>query len=180
MANTLLNIKCDPDLECSKTGEISDFINIYPGFETTRNITISNNRSIDCDLTIKPFASQSSEIFKFTKLFLSDKEITINQESYIGKFIKGQKSEYLLKLAVDNNAGNNFANLSETLDLSFLINCSESSSSASPSGTVAGVSTTNKCTNCCWWLYLLIIINIIYILFKIFKNRKKEKFPKHH
>lgn len=174
MADPILNIICNPEIECSKTGTISDFKNIYPGFQTTRKITVINNRNSQCDLKLQTQANNSnSPIYQYTKISFSGREIDLlsNSETSIDSLSPNQKKDITMRLYVSTKADNNFANQTEKINFNFKINCAISSTS---SGTVAGVSTTNNpfCSCSWWWKVILLIIIFLILILRLAKNRE--------
>lgn len=158
MAGPILKIECNPEIECSNTGTISGFENIYPGFQTTRKISIINNRNVQCDLQLQTqFNNPDSYIFKHTNFSLSDNVLVPNQ-----------KKDVTMRIYVSTKADNNFANLYEKIDLNFKINCVVPSTS---SGTVAGISTSHKPFEW-WWLYIFFAFLIYLSLLRLAKNHE--------
>ena len=157
MAGSFL-IKCDPEIECSSSGTISNFENIYPGFQTTRKISVINNRNVQCDLKLQTqFNNPDSYIFKHTSFSLSDSFLVPNQ-----------KKDITLRLYVSTKADNNFANQTEKIDFNFKINCVET---PTHSGTVAGISTTHISFEW-WWLYIFLAFLIYLALLRLAKNQE--------
>lgn len=158
MASSILNITCNPEIECSSTGIISDIENIYPGFQSTRKITVTNNRNTQCELVLQTqFDNPQSLIQKHTKISLSENILSPNQ-----------KKDINVRFYVSTTADDSFANLSEKINFNFKINCVPSSTS---SGTVAGVSTTNKSYSW-WWLLIILVLLILATYLRLAKKQE--------
>lgn len=158
MASSILNITCNSEIECSNTGTISDIENIYPGFQSTRKITVTNNRDTQCELVLQTqFDNLESLIQKYTKISLSESILTPNQRKDIN-----------VRIYVSTTADDSFANLSEKINFNFKINCVPSSTS---SGTIAGVSTTNKSFNY-WWPFISFVLLIFVMYLRLAKKRE--------
>lgn len=174
MANPSLKITCNPEIECSKTGTISDFENIYPGFQTTRSINISNNRNYQCDLKVQAQgANSNSPIYKYTKISFSGNDVGLisNTETLIGTLNPHQNKSFSMRFYVSTKAGNEFANQTEKIDFNFKINCVSPSTSL---GTVAGISTTDKSFCSCFWWWVFIIFAVLILIFISRLAKKRE------
>lgn len=147
MADSLLNIVCSQDIECSNTGTILGFSNIYPGYQDVRPIRISNNRNIQCDLLLQSQGEHpNSLIYKYTEIYFSN--VTLSPK---------QKKDINIQLYISPKAGNEFANLSDKLNFNIKINCTDLST---PAGSVAGISTTPDSIN--WWLVFIIFSFFVF------------------
>lgn len=173
MAGSVLEIQCNPDIECSKTGTITSFDNIYPGFQTSRKIVVTNNRNDTCELSLAGHNKDTNHpIYKYAKISFSGQEINFasSNEILIDTLAPKQKKDINVRFYVSTKADNSFANQSETLDFNFKINCIPVSSS---SGTVAGISTNKSFCSCFWWWFFILVAILVFI-FTLRLAKKQE------
>lgn len=159
--------------ECTISPNLPIFneANIYPGYTTSQNFYVDNNRNGTCNLTLKATSNSESDLLS-SKIFINitgtNNSNDLNISHYLlqdlldplkpklslGHINKNQKNNYQWTITLDRSADNNFQNLISNFSVNFNFECQDESSDTSGNvlGTSVSVNSSNnpsppQCTN---------------------------------